>query len=110
MSKSTSLKKSIEGLTFIRESDIQSDYFTKEAPSFGGLIEFYRGSARLLNTPTGVNVPDYPLMTPLWWQNISPAVRGELTAQEAMDNLAAAQDKMLEEIATSDHLTKCAPK
>ena len=41
-SKSVSLKKSITGLTFIRDSDIHSDYFTKNAANYGGLIEFYR--------------------------------------------------------------------
>ncbi len=23
-------------------------------------------------TPTGTNVPDYPRMAPLWWQNLAP--------------------------------------
>ncbi len=65
-----SLKKSIVGLTFIRDSDIHSDYFTKNADKYGGLIEFYRSPARVAWTPTGNNVPDYPKMAQLWWKNV----------------------------------------
>jgi glycerol transport system substrate-binding protein len=31
----------------------------------------------------------------LWWENIAPAASGEISAQEAMDDLAAAQDEVL---------------
>ena len=60
VAKTTSLKKSQVGLTFIRESDIWDKSFTERAPKLGGLIEFYRSPARVQWTPTGVNVPDYP--------------------------------------------------
>jgi hypothetical protein len=40
-----SLKKSITGLTFIRDSDIRHAYFTKNANRYGGLIKFYRSPA-----------------------------------------------------------------
>ncbi len=109
VSKSTSLKKSIEGLTFIRDSDIRSDYFTENAPKYGGLIEFYRSPARVQWTPTGVNVPDYPKLAQLWWQNVAPAVTGEVTPQEAMDNLAAAQDDVLGRLERIG-LEQCSPK
>src|SRR5919112_1497629 len=52
--KTTSLKKSIVGLTFIRESDIWHQSFTDRAPKLGGLVEFYRSPARVQWTPTGV--------------------------------------------------------
>ncbi|MFY8043295.1 MAG: ABC transporter substrate-binding protein, partial [Rhodoferax sp.] len=83
-SKTVSLRKSIVGLTFIRESDIKHDYFTKNAQRYGGLVEFYRSPARVAWTPTGNNVPDYPRMARLWWKNVSTAISGEKTAKAAM--------------------------
>jgi glycerol transport system substrate-binding protein len=64
----------------------------------GGLVEFYRSPARVAWTPTGTNVPDYPKLAQLWWQNIGEAVSGEVTVETAMDNLAAEQDKILERL------------
>ena len=107
--KTTSLKKSIVGLTFIRDSDIRSDYFTENAAKYGGLVEFYRSPARVQWTPTGTNVPDYPKLAQLWWQNIAPAITGEKTAQEAMDSLAAAQDDVLARLERAG-LKECSPK
>ena len=95
VSKTVSLKKSHVGLTFIRESDIWDKSFTERAPQLGGLIEFYRSPARMQWSPTGVNVPDYPKLAQLWWQNIGDASSGAKTAQQAMDGLAAAQDSVL---------------
>jgi glycerol transport system substrate-binding protein len=46
-------------------------------------------------TPTGTNVPDYPKLAQLWWQNIGDASSGAKTAQEAMDALCAAQEEVL---------------
>jgi glycerol transport system substrate-binding protein len=94
-SKSVSLKKSHVGLTFIRESDIWDKSFTERAPKLGGLIEFYRSPARVQWTPTGTNVPDYPKLAQLWWQNIGDAASGAKTPQEAMDSLCAAQESVL---------------
>ncbi len=96
--KSTSLKKTIVGLTPIRESDLQTDTMSELAPRLGGLVEFYRSPARVAWTPTGTNVPDYPRLAQLWWENVAEAVTGEVTPQEAMDNLAAAQDDVLERL------------
>jgi glycerol transport system substrate-binding protein len=109
-SKSVSLTKSIRGLTFIRDSDINSDYFTENADRYGGLIEFYRSPARVQWTPTGTNVPDYPRLAQLWWENIAPAAAGEIDAQEAMDNLAEAQDDVLARIERSGVGGNCAPR
>jgi glycerol transport system substrate-binding protein len=94
-SKTVSLKKSIVGLTFIRDSDIRSDYFTKNAAKYGGLIEFYRSPARVAWTPTGGNVPDYPRLAQLWWKNVATAVTGERSPQAAMDSLADEMDQVL---------------
>jgi glycerol transport system substrate-binding protein len=93
--KTTSLKKTIVGLTPIRESDIQSKAMTDLAPKLGGLVEFYRSPARVAWTPTGTNVPDYPKLAQLWWKNVAVAVTGEKTPQQAMDNLAEEMDQVM---------------
>ena len=97
-SKTVDLKKSDVGLTFIRESTIDSQHFTDRASKLGGLIEFYRSPARVAWSPTGTNIPDYPKMAQLWWQNIGDAMSGDKTPQEALDALCAEQEKVLERI------------
>jgi glycerol transport system substrate-binding protein len=109
VSKSVSLKKFFVGLTPIRKSDIDSEAVTKEAAKFGGLVEFYRSPARKLWTPTGTNVPDYPRLAQLWWQNISQAVTGELTPQAAMDKLAKEMDDVMSRLERAG-MKNCAPK
>jgi glycerol transport system substrate-binding protein len=108
-SKTVSLKKSIVGLTFIRDSDIHSDYFTKHAKQLGGLIEFYRSPARVAWTPTGTNVPDYPKLAQLWWKNVATAVTGEKTPQGAMDDLANEMDQIMGRLQRVG-MKNCAPK
>jgi glycerol transport system substrate-binding protein len=97
-SKTVDVKKSHTGLTFIRESTIQHQSFTDRAPKLGGLIEFYRSPARVQWSPTGTNVPDYPKLAQLWWQNIGDAASGAKTPQQAMDALCAAQEAVLERL------------
>ena len=109
VAKTTSLKKLTVGLTPIRESDIKSDAVTAMAPKLGGLVEFYRSPARVAWTPTGTNVPDYPKLAQLWWQNISLAVTGEKTAQGAMDSLAEQMDDTLARLERSG-MKNCPPK
>ena len=110
VSKTVSLKKTMVGLTPIRESDIQSKEMSDAAPKLGGLVEFYRSPARKQWTPTGNNVPDYPKLASLWWENIGDASSGSKTPQQAMDSLAKAQDKVLKRIQKSDIQKLCAPK
>ncbi len=110
VSKTVSLKKSHVGLTFIRETDIWDKSFTERAPALGGLIEFYRSPARVQWTPTGNNVPDYPRLAQLWWQNIGDASSGAKTPQAAMDALAAAQDSVMERLERSGVQGDCGPK
>ena len=107
--KTTSLKKTIVGLTPIRESDIQSQAMTDMAPKLGGLVEFYRSPARVAWTPTGGNVPDYPKLAQLWWKNVAVAVTGEKTPQKAMDNLAEEMDQVMARLERAG-MAKCAPK
>ncbi|MEV4286764.1 ABC transporter substrate-binding protein [Nonomuraea bangladeshensis] len=109
-SKTVSLKKTITGLTFIRDSDIRSAYFDDNAKKYGGLIEFYRSPARKQWTPTGTNVPDYPKLAQLWWQNVATAVTGETTPQQSMDNLAKQQDEILSRLERVGYGGACAPK
>lgn len=100
-SKTVDVKKSQVGLTFIRESTINDKSFTERAPKLGGLVEFYRSPARVQWSPTGTNVPDYPKLAQLWWQNIGDASSGEKTAQQALDALCEAQEKVLERLEKS---------
>ena len=97
-SKTVDVKKSHVGLTFIRESTIQDQSFTDRAPELGGLVEFYRSPARVQWSPTGTNVPDYPKLAQLWWQNIGDAMSGAKTPQEALDALCEEQERVLERL------------
>ena len=109
-SKTVSLKKTIVGLTPIRNSDLNSPAMTDMAPRLGGLVEFYRSPARTLWTPTGTNVPDYPKLAQLWWANVANAVSGEVSAQQAMDTLAEQQDRVLERLAQFGVMGECGPE
>lgn len=110
VSKTVSLKKTLVGLTPIRESDLSSPAMTAIAPKLGGLVEFYRSPARVAWTPTGTNVPDYPRLAPLWWQSLIPVATGESTPQAAMDTLAAKVDATLEQLGKEGRMQRCAPK
>jgi len=97
-SKTVDVKKAHVGLTFIRESTIQHESFTERAPKLGGLVEFYRSPARTRWSPTGTNVPDYPRLAQLWWQNIGDASSGTKSSQEALDALCKQQERVLERL------------
>jgi len=97
-SKTVDVKKADVGLTFIRESTIQSDHFTDRKDKLGGLVEFYRSPARTQWSPTGTNVPDYPKLAQLWWQNIGDAMSGAKTSQEALDQLCADMESVMERL------------
>jgi len=92
VSKTVDVKKSHVGLTFIRESTINDESFTERAPKLGGLIEFYRSPDRVRWSPTGINVPDYPKLAQIWWQQIGDVNSGAFTPQQAMDRLAEEMD------------------
>ena len=109
-SKTVDVKKSHVGLTFIRESTIQDKSFTERAPKLGGLVEFYRSPARVQWSPTGTNIPDYPKLAQLWWQNIGDALSGAKTPQEALDALCAEQEKVLARLERSKVQGDLGPK
>ena len=108
--KTVSLKKTLLGLTPIRQSDLMSEAMSEAAPRLGGLVEFYRSPARVAWTPTGMNVPHYPALAQLWWSRIAAAVHGGADPQRVMDNLAAAQDDVMGRIAQADILDTCEPR
>ena len=109
VAKTTSLEKLMAGLTPIRESDIFSEQMTEMAPRLGGLVEFYRSPNESNWTPTGTNVPDYPRMAPLWWQNLAPVMSGEVTPQEGLDKLAADMDNTMNRLARANVFDSYAP-
>ena len=92
VSKTVDANKSHVGLTVIRDSTIRHELFTERAPNLGGWVEFYRSPDRVLWTPTGINVPDYPKLAQIWWQQIGDVNSGAFTPQEAMDRLASEMD------------------
>ena len=101
-SKTVDVKKSHVGLTFIRDSTVRDKSFDERAPKLGGLIEFYRSPDRVSWTPTGVNVPDYPKLAQLFWENIGDVNSGAFTAQQAMDRLADQMDGLMARMEAAD--------
>jgi len=113
-SKTVDVKKSQVGLTFIRDSTVNHASFTERAPNLGGLVEFYRSPDRVQWTPTGVNVPDYPKLAQLWWQNIGDVNSGAFTPQQAMDRLAGEMDQVMARMQRADEANNtyggCGPR
>jgi len=114
ISKTVDAKKSHVGLTFIRDSTIRHQSFSERAPKLGGLVEFYRSPDRVRWTPTGINVPDYPKLAQLWWQNIGDVNSGVFTPQQAMDRLAKEMDDVMARMEDADKKAKvyggCGPR
>lgn len=102
VSKTVSLKKTHVGLTPIRDSDIRHQSFTDRAAKLGGLVEFYRSPDRVRWTPTGTNVPDYPKLAQIWWQQIGDVNSGVFTPQQAMDRLAEEMDTTMARMQSAD--------
>jgi glycerol transport system substrate-binding protein len=102
VAKTVSLKKTHVGLTPIRDSDIRHESFTERAPNLGGLVEFYRSPDRVRWTPTGINVPDYPKLAQIWWQQIGDVNSGVFTPQQAMDRLASEMDQVMARMQSAD--------
>ncbi|MBX2837424.1 MAG: ABC transporter substrate-binding protein [Gammaproteobacteria bacterium] len=102
VSKTVDVKKSHVGLTFIRDSSVRHESFSERAPKLGGLVEFYRSPDRVRWSPTGINVPDYPKLAQIWWQQIGDVNSGAFTAQEAMDRLAEEMDLVMSRMQSAD--------
>jgi glycerol transport system substrate-binding protein len=101
-------------LTFIRDSTVRHQHFTERAPKLGGLIEFYRSPDRVRWSPTGINVPDYPRLAQIWWQQIGDVNSGAFTPQQAMDRLAGEMDLTMSRMQAADEANKtyggCGPR
>ncbi|MEM9061828.1 MAG: ABC transporter substrate-binding protein [Pseudomonadota bacterium] len=114
VSKTVDVKKSDVGLTFIRDSTVRHQHFTDRAPNLGGLVEFYRSPDRVRWSPTGINVPDYPKLAQLWWQQIGDVNSGAFTPQEAMDRLAGEMDTIMARMQAADEAANvyggCGPR
>ncbi len=114
VSKTVDAKKSDVGLTFIRNSTVNLQHFTDRAAKLGGLVEFYRSPDRTRWSPTGVNVPDYPKLAQIWWQQIGDVNSGAFTPQEAMDRLAGEMDLTMSRMQAADEANKtyggCGPR
>jgi glycerol transport system substrate-binding protein len=114
VSKTVDVKKSHVGLTFIRNSTVNDASFTERAPKLGGLIEFYRSPDRVAWSPTGINVPDYPKLAQIWWQQIGDVNSGAFTPQQAMDRLASEMDTTMARMQAADEAANvyngCGPR
>lgn len=102
VSKTVDVRKSHVGLTFIRDSSVRHKSFTERAPKLGGLVEFYRSPDRVAWSPTGINVPDYPKLAQIWWQQIGDVNSGAFTPQQAMDRLAEEMDTTMARMQRAD--------
>ena len=102
VSKTVDVKKSQVGLTFIRDSSVRHESFTERAPKLGGLVEFYRSPDRVRWSPTGINVPDYPKLAQIWWQQIGDVNSGAFSPQQAMDRLAEEMDLVMSRMQAAD--------
>jgi glycerol transport system substrate-binding protein len=102
-SKTIAVDKFIAGGTLVRASTVFSDYLSEHIQEYGGLIEFYRSLESNKWTDTGLNVPDYPLLSSLWWPNIAQALEGEISSQQAMDNIAYQMDAALGQMSMTQY-------
>lgn len=98
VSKTVSLKKFNIGKTPVRESTVFSDYWQKHEGELGGLITFYTSPVRDQWTDTGTNVPHYPVLSEQWWKHIARAISGEQTVEQALNDLAATQDRLMQQL------------
>lgn len=113
-SKTVDTRKSHVGLTFIRDSTVNHKSFSERAAKLGGLVEFYRSPDRVRWSPTGINVPDYPKLAQIWWQQIGDVNSGAFTPQEAMDRLAEEMDTTMARMQQADEAANvyggCGPR
>ena len=114
VSKTVDVKKSHVGLTFVRDSTVNHSSFSERAENLGGLVEFYRSPDRVAWSPTGINVPDYPKLAQIWWQQIGDVNSGAFTPQEAMDRLAEEMDVTMARMQAADEAANvyggCGPR
>jgi glycerol transport system substrate-binding protein len=106
VSKSVAVNKFIVGGTPVRLSTLKSSYVQENKRRWGGIVEFYTSKKESLWTDTGLNVPHYPLMSKVWWPQISLAIKGDQTAKQSMDKIAQKQDSILQQL----RMTRLSPR
>jgi glycerol transport system substrate-binding protein len=109
VSKTVSVKKFIVGGTPVRRSTVRHPYVISNSKKWGGLVEFYLSPDEKKFTDTGLNVPHYPALSGIWWSTLAKAVRGDITPEEAMNELALAQDDMLAKLKLKKYSPKLNP-
>jgi len=109
VSKSAALAKFKAGGTPVRHSTLATNFVQKNKSKWGGLIEFYQSNAINHWTDTGLNVPHYPLMFRAWWPNLNKAIKGEISAKNAMDNIAEQQDLIMGQLQLNKYTPKLNP-
>jgi len=61
-----------------------------------------------------INVPDYPKLAQIWWQQIGDVNSGAFTPQQAMDRLAAEMDQVMGRMQAADEAANvyggCGPR
>lgn len=98
VSKTVALAKFKVGGTPVRHSTLKTPWVQANKQRYGGLIEFYQSDAVKQWTGTGLNVPHYPLMFRAWWPNLDKAIDGKISATDAMNNIAQAQDEIMSQL------------
>ncbi len=98
LSKTVAIKKFQAGSTPVRRSTLYSDFVTRDAERYGGLIEFLRSPMIRLFTDSGPNVPHYPRLSALWWRHVQSAASGDTSPQQALDALAQDFDRVMGEL------------
>ena len=53
-------------------------------------------------SPTGINVPDYPKLAQIWWQQTGDVNSGAFTPQQAMDRLAEEMNLVMSRMEAAD--------
>jgi glycerol transport system substrate-binding protein len=110
LSKTVAVKKFLAGATPVRRSTLFSRAATDSQQKFGGMIELLRSPLMKKFSDSGPNVPHYPRMSKLWWQNIAMAIRKEKTTQEALDNLSEQLDIVMDSLDQEAYSPKLNPK
>ena len=96
VSKSVSLKKFLVGKTPVRKSTVHAKYLEDQGDDFGG---------NLRSSPSP-RVSHLGYLGCESWQILAPAVTGEVTPQQAMDNIAKSMDDIMGKL----NLEKFSPK
>ena len=74
------------------------------------MIDFYASPEENRWTDTGLNVPHYPVLSRIWWPFLDKAIKGDLSPQQAMDEIAKEQDRQMTKMKMVKYSPKLNPK